>query len=445
MDILTTVVLLKKVFSFVRTSRHYLLAGINLIINAANIGLLYSVFGSGIETAAYFISTNGIAACNLLLLTFVEQFAFLFSSRCTLSKDAAESFFWSVMWSVIVLGTFVWVIVYANVEYVIKLYSPGLQGLNYTVAVSMAKILSISIITTTPLYLVQQKLGCHGMVSWSYLVSILPNAILLIGLIVAWFLKQDIYLALVCYAIGSTVIFLSSIFIFRDSLTGFNKGELQNLRVLAWQSAKIRTAHNLHNIVSNYLISLAVGYIPVNLASFFFGVKRSAEALTQIIVGPFVKPLPPIILQSIQNDDFQQLILKLNRNKAQISRFYIVIVIISSIVMLYGQYKWSIFADHLVYYWLTCLTLLCYSWLNSILIPYSMIASGYGRSKVFYRSNTLFCACLCIATMIVILCQEYWVLPVGLLVSQAISYQINMVYLNDIVLRKAGLRIKTKL
>jgi hypothetical protein len=178
---------------------------------------------------------------------------------------------------------------------------------------------------------------------------------------------------------------------------------------------------------------LSVGYIPVNLASFFFGVKRGAEALTQLTIGPIAKSLPPKILQSIQNDDFQKLMVNLDSYKTRVSRFYASTIIISLIVMLYGQIKWNLLGDDRFFYCLTCVTLLCYSWLSSVEIPYSMIASGYGRSKIFYKSNFIFCACLCIATAIVVWFQYYSILPLGLLISQVVVYLINMSYVRDVV------------
>jgi hypothetical protein len=432
---------LKKVFGIIRKSRHFILAGINIFVSAANVGVLYYVFGRGIETTAYFIATSAIATINLLLLTFVEQFAFIYSSLHITSKDAANKFFWSAFWVVAVFGIFIWAIIYSNIGTVIKFYSPGLQGLNYAVAVSMTKILSISIITTTPLYLVQQKLGCLGRVSRSYLVSILPNSIFLLGLASAYCLNKDIYLALKYYAIGAVVTLLVFTLAFRRSLTGFDDGELKNLKILGWQSAKIRSAHNIHNIVSSYLISLSIGYTPVNLGSFFFGIKRGADVLTQIVIGPFIKSLPPVILKSIHTNDFQQILLDLKHKKAQISTFYVVTIIISVAIILFGQHKFSLLADDRSYYLLTCIMLFCYSWLNSVLIPYSMIASGYGLSKVFYISNTIFSAFLSIATLIVIRFQYYWLLPVGLAISQAVAYHFAMKYIRKLIIAKGSINI----
>jgi hypothetical protein len=420
---------IKNFFKAIRKSRHYILAGTNLLVSTANVGMLYFVFGSGIETAAYFISTNAIAALNLLLLTFVEQFAFIFSSRYISCQDSAEKFFWTAMWVVTILGTLVCFITYANVETLLKFYSPGLQGLNHSVAVSITKIVLVLTITTTPLYLIQQKLGCLSKISGSYLIGLMPNIINLMGLGFAWLLHWDIYIVLKLHVIGSTITLLTAIFLLRDSLTGLCEEELKHLRCLAWQSAKIRTAHNIHNIFSNYLISLAISYIPVNLGSFFFGVKRGADALTQIAIGPLVKSLPPKIIQSIQIEDFENLLEILKYNKSRILIFYFFTIIISLVAILYAQSNLGWFTADRFYHYSTCLSLLSYSCLNSVLIPYSMIAAGFGRSGIFYASNTIFCLCLGLVTVIVIQYKYDWMLPVGLLMSQFVLYHVNMGYI----------------
>jgi hypothetical protein len=417
--------------------KNHILAAINVAASAGNILLIYLVYGAGSATVAYFLSTNIIAAANLLLLTFFEQFPYFYMRKRSVSPKEAEQFFSSVLILSFLIVVPSSILLYSIPETITQIFSSKLKHPELEEAAAVLKKFSLTLLSTTPLNLFQQRLNCLQKIQFSYIISLIPTLWLTMVLIVARHHKLELVCVINLFAFGGIVPLIIGVFHGLGSYCCPTMNESKSILEMVKQSAKIRTAHNIHNFVSIYIINNAASATPSNLASIFFGVKRAIDALVQVSIGPFIRSFPAILTDQILKSMHDSINQKIQKHTKAVCLIYGVTMFVGFIIAMATSSFWSLSHQELLYSIFSITALMGYGLTMSIEIPFSMVCSAYGKSLSFYIANTAFISILSIAFWVLIQSKRYEALPVGIFAGQIIILLINRVAARAMLLGRA--------
>lgn len=406
-------------------SKNYIFAAASVGASTGNIVLLYSVYGAGHTTVAYFLCANTVAAVNLLLLTFLEQFPYFYTKKRLVNPEEAEQFFSSVLVLSFCIVIPACLLVYSIPETIAKIFSSKLERLELLETAAILKRMALTLLSTTPLYLFQQRFNCAQKIKLSYLVSLLPTLWLTVVLFMAKYRNLEIIEVINLFVAGGLATLFFTVFHGLDSYANPTFKEAGYILKMVKQSAKIRTAHNIHNFISIYLINNAASATPANLASIFFGVKRGVDAFVQVSVGPFLRSLPAVLTNQIGSSMHESITQKLGKNAKVISLVYGVTMFAMWITAIAISSWWSFNREEVFYFFVSLTALMAYGLAMSVEIPFSMVCSAYGKSLSFYLANTAFIITLGLSVWVLVEWKMYEVLPLGLFIGQTAILFIN--------------------
>jgi hypothetical protein len=360
-----------------------------------------------------------------LLLTFFEQFPYFYTRKRSANLKEAERFFTSVLLLAACVVVPAGLLIYCTPENVTKIFSSKLPHAGIREAADILKKMSLTLFSTTLLNLFQQRLNCVQKIHLSYLLSLFPTLWLTMVLIVAKYHNLELVYVIKMFVFGGALTLMIAILHGLGSYSFPTSKELTSIFEMVSQSAKIRTAHNIHNFVSIYIINNAASATPSNLASIFFGVKRAVDAFVQVSIGPFIRSFPSILTNQIINSMYDSINQKLQKNTKAICLLYGVMMFAVCMIAIATSNSWSLNRQEVLYSIISVTALMAYGLAMSLEIPFAMVCSAYGKSSNFYIANIAFISILGLSVWVLIQSKRYEALPIGLFVGQSIILLIN--------------------
>ena len=418
---------------------HYILAGFTAALSAANIACVYYIFGKSSDTAVFMTCLHVYGCINVLMLTFVEQFSYYYSRILLNSLDDADRFFSNVVISTLLLGAGIacGLIVISSLSGFA--FVPGLNGSDLILAKKIIRALAVNVFASTALYVIQQRFNCRKKIGVSYALTLAPLVFQLCGIVSSkkynW--KLDTVAAIISFGGLAT---LSSVLLFlRQELRFPRRVDLKMVLSMCKESARVRTAHNIHNFLSMYIIGAAASAAPAVHTSIFFAVKRFVDGFTQLASGPFIRSFPVLVIQKISTSEFESIIETIKRNTRFVVIFKVLIMILTVLAIKVLEVNWGLTNSETVYLWTTILFLFLFGLQIAIETPYSMVCAAYGRYDVFYYSNACFIVTLAVISYLSVILRLHELLPIGMAVSQVVVFIRNRSYANQMLSIKSGL------
>lgn len=257
--------------------RYNLLALAQAAIGAANLFLLYSVYGTGDSTAVFLIALSVIGSLQLLLLMASDQFVFHYIKMKVDEPERAETIFIG-MWAITAtLGFACAAAMFVFADYAIGVFAHGFTGERRKAAVDLLRILSLSLLFGSVLQLTQARLSALGRIGWSYALTILPQLLQTCVLLYASLHPIAVHWPASSQPVGQALATLLGLLVARPAFKR-SLHSAATLKSIVVDSFRIRAAHNIHNFFSLYLINSTLSLLPTNLASVFILMKRNSSS-----------------------------------------------------------------------------------------------------------------------------------------------------------------------
>jgi len=403
--------------------RYNLLALAQAAFGAANLFLLYSVYGTGDSTAVFLIAASVIGSLQLLLLMASDQFIFHYIKIKVDEPERAETIFVG-MWALTsTLGLACAVAVFVFVEDAIGVFASGFVGERLTLAVDLLGILSLSLLFGSVLHLTQARLSGLGKIGWSYALTIIPQLLQTCVLSYAYQHPITVYWAALSQPLGQAFSALVGLLVVKPT---FNRSlhSAKTLQRIVVDSFRIRAAHNIHNFFSLYLINSTLSLLPTHFASIFILMKRIADTFLTAITGPLQRVLTNEIGVAMHSGAHGQVRDRLRSLDLRLPVLFGSVLAAGWAVgfaLSVGQW---IDADELRY-GLICFTgLMFQTTLIAIEIPYALVSLALHRGRIFYISNTIFLTALVSSLLLLREVSLELALPVGLAFAQVFNFYI---------------------
>jgi hypothetical protein len=399
---------------------YYLLAGLNIGANGVSIALIYLVYGKGVVTSIFFLGNNFVFSSNLIILTFIEQFSYHYSRKLYGNQLESDRFFSAVLIMVICIAALFFCVICINLSTIVKIWMPALDNQHHELAANVTKWMSISIIYSTPLYILQQRSNCLGLLVRSYMLSLIPSLAQALILNAARIHQLKLDFVVIGNSIVGMLTLAFAVLLECKSLKCPDRFEFNTVFKMVIESARIRTAHNIHNYFSLYLINISAVSTPLNLSAIFFGIKRCIDAFLQIATGPFIKTLPSEIIKMIADKNHNAVLNRLENHSKNMIRLYLLVgiicIIVGCVTVQFGVFS----KTETLYASVSLAFLLLYALQISIEVPFAIVCSAYGDSFCFFKSNMLFIVLL--SVFVICLCQYkvFELLSIGMGVSQLV-------------------------
>lgn len=407
--------------------RYQLLSAVMVTVSAANIVVLFLIFGKGAETKSYLLALNVVAVVQLILATPFEQFVYYYLRAKKESPIRSDSIFTACMACSTLLGFVTAALFFCFDAIVMELATPNLSLESRSQFAKVLHQLLIGLALGVPCQLIQNRASAEGRITLSYLFSLIPGLTLGAGMVLAWQFHLPINAVAGSWSLGYFIAFCVGIGLSgRRLLHQFPLRSLQ-LMPLFIESTKMRTAHNIHNVCLLQGINIATSGLADNIASIFLALKRASDALLFVINSPIQRTLPNILVASQDGLAHAGLTGQIKRLQGNLLIAYIMIAALSipALHLLTTTMRFSALEQSFV--WGTAVLLLIYSAMISLEAPYSLVCLWAGSSRVFWASNFAFAACLLTLIHFELPLFTSFALPVAMVAAQSIVLVNNTI------------------
>jgi hypothetical protein len=404
--------------------RYNLLALAQAAFGAANLFLLYSVYGTGDSTAVFLIAVSVVGSQQLLLLLAYDQFVFHYIKIRVDEPERAETIFVG-MWAVTsTLGFACAVAVLVFAKDAMGVFATGFVGERLTLAVDLLKILSFSLLFGSVLHLTQARLSGLGKIGWSYALTIIPQLLQACVLFYSYLHPITVHWVALSQPVGQALSTLVGLLVVKPT---FNRSlhSAKTLQRIVVDSFRIRAAHNIHNFFSLYLINSTLSLLPAHFASVFILMKRIADTILTVTTGPLQRVLTNEIGAAMHSGAYGQVRDRLRSLDLRLPvLFGSVLAAGWTVGFALSMGQW-IDAEELRYGIICFTALMVQSSLVATEIPYALVSLALNRSRVFYISNTIFLTALVSSLLLLRDVSLELSLPAGLTLAQVFNFFIN--------------------
>lgn len=403
--------------------RYNLLALTQATVGAANVLLLYSVYGLGDSTSVFLIALSVIGSVHLLLSMAYDQFVFHYIKIRVEEPERAETIFVGMLAITSTLGSGCAVAVFVFAEYVIGIFASGFAGERLTLAIDLMEILSLSLLFGSVLQLTQSRLSGLGKIEWSYILTIHPQLLQACVLLYASLCPTTVHAAALALPVGQALSVLVGLLVVRPT---FNRSfhSAKTLQRIFVDSLRVRAAHNIHNFFSLYLINTTLSLLPSHFASVFILMKRVADTFLTVITGPLQRVLTNEFGAAMHSGACAQVRDRLRSLDLRLP------VLFGSVLAAGWAVGFALSMGQWVdakklHYGLICFTVLMFqTTLIATEIPYALVSLALHRSRVFYLSNTIFLIALVSSLLLLRDVSLELSLPAGLAFAQVFNFFI---------------------
>ena len=403
--------------------RYNILALTQAAVGAANVLLLYSVYGLGDSTSVFLIASSVIGSVHLLLSMAYDQFVFHYIKIRVEEPERAETIFVGMLAITSTVGFGCAVVVFVFAEYVNGIFASGFAGERLALAIDLMKILSLSLLFGSVLQLTQARLSGLGKIEWSYILTIHPQLLQACVLLYASLCPITVHWAALSLPVGQALSVLVGLLVVKPNFNRYFHSTKTLQRILV-DSARVRAAHNIHNFFSLYIINTTLSTVPTQFASVFILMKRIADTVLTVITGPLQRVLTNEFGTAMHSGARAQVRDRLRSLDLRLPVLFGSVLAVGWAVgfaLSLGQW---VDAEE-IRYGLICFTaLMLQTTLIATEIPYAMVSLALHRSRVFYLSNTIFLTGLVSSLLLLREVSLELSLPAGLAFAQVFNFFI---------------------
>lgn len=370
--------------------KYNILSALIIVLSGCNLGLLYVNFGPGDDLAAFFLIITSITLMQMFVTLPFQQFVFL-HNRHSAGDPALSNLHYSfcLLVSIIISGL-IGLVVINSQYFFIGLLLPNLENSLMGVGKELFEIALLNIFVGAPMMIAQQKVNSLGKIPHSYLISFIPILFQLGMLIYIYFNHVGIKFVVWSLVLGNLCAFVLGIVVTRKAFAYLDRSCIAFIKPLFQESFKVKFAHNIHNFALLYFINSIASGLPTNLSSLLFGVKRLADSLQQVIVGPLLRILPTYLAKLIKSNQQGDVVNETNRLSKVNMIFFA--SIFSLLLLGFCVFEEIIpLDDEEIGFVVLCMVgFLSFSVITCLETPYAIISMVFGKSTSFYVSNTIF-------------------------------------------------------
>jgi len=403
--------------------RYNILALTQAAVGAANVLLLYSVYGLGDSTSVFLIALSIIGSVHLLLSMAYDQFIFHYIKIRVEEPERAETMFVGMMAITSILGFGCAAAVFVFAEYVIGIFASGFSGERLTLAIDLMKILSLSLILGSVLQLTQARLSGLGKIEWSYVLTINPQLLQACVLLYASLYPTTVHSVALALPLGQALSVLLGLLVVKPTFNRYHHSAKTLQRILV-DSSRVRAAHNIHNFFSLYLINTTLSLLPSHFASVFILMKRVADTFLTVITSPLQRVLTNEFGAAMHSGAHTQVRDRLRSLDLRLPVLFSSFLAAGWVVGFALRLGNWVDAE-VLRYGLICFTALMFqTTLIATEIPYALVSLALHRSLVFYLSNTIFLTALVSSLLLLRDVSLELSLPAGLAFAQIFNFFI---------------------
>lgn len=370
--------------------KYNILSGLLIVLSGCNLGLLYLDFGLGDQLSVFFLIITSITLIQMFITLPFQQFVFIHNRYNAKNSRRSNSHYSLCLFISMIISALIGLVVINYQSFFISLLIPNLQNNLMDFTKELFEIAILSIFVSTPLMIAQQKINSLGKIVHSYLISFLPILFQLVILIYIYFNHLDINFVVWFLVGGNFCAFALAVVFTRKSLSFLDRKCLAYIKPLFKESFRVKFAHNIHNFAFLYFINSFASGLQTNLSSLLFLVKRLADSLQQIIVGPLLRILPTSYAKLIDCDQ-QDLVFNDAKKLSKVNIiFYSSMMSVLLIGLFVFQEMISLDEGEIKFVYLCILGFLTFSLIICLETPYAIISMAFGKSMSFYVSNTIF-------------------------------------------------------
>ena len=403
--------------------RYNLLALTQAAVGAANVLLLYSVYGFSDSTSVFLIVLSVIGSVQLLISMAYDQFVFHYIEIRVEKPERAETIFVGMLAITSTLGFACAAAVFGFAEYAIEIFANGFAGERLPLAIDLVKILSMSLLFGSVLQLTQARLSGLGKIGWFYLLTILPQLLQACVLLFASLCTITVHWAALSLPVGQALSVLVGLLVVKPTFN-LHLHSAKTIQRILLDSSRIRAAHNIHNFFSLYIVNITLSLLPSHFASVFILMKRVADTFLTVITGPLQRVLTNELGAAMHSGVHEQVRDRLRSLDLRLPvQFGAILGAGWAVGFALSIGRWVDGEE--LRYGLICFTALMFqATLIATEIPYALVSLALHRSLVFYLSNTIFLTALVSSLLLLRDVSIELSLPAGLALAQIFNFFI---------------------
>lgn len=421
-----------------RQFKYYLLSAAATSISAANIVYVYYIFGKTESTAAYFLAANAVSVFNLLTISPIEQFIYYYISRGGSDSNCRREFLGTVLVLLLFFAGAIAIIVSICAIDILRMISGAVsEGVENKMA-KLTMILSVNILLAPFSQIFQQVLNSDLKIGCSYLLALLSPLLQFLTLSAGFFSRVSIEALAISIIVGQTIGLAIGLYQIRGKIGGFNINILPTVKNMVLESARVRAAHNIHNISQLVLLGRYVSEFSPEIISQFMMAKRASDAFVSVANGPSTRLLPGRFAENLSCGRTESIVQDLERAESEIEKMYILvgsigfaIFVIVSFVGMFSVNFDKFFTLAVVFLFFNALTI-------SKELPYSCLIMAFGVSKTFFLSNTCYAVALYFCLQVGSFFNNPVSIPIAVMISQVIVFYNNRRSARNMLLNVGG-------
>jgi hypothetical protein len=403
--------------------RYNLLALTQAAVGAANVLLLYSVYGLGDSTSVFLIALSIIGSLHLLLSMAYDQFVFHYIKIRVEEPERAETIFVGMLAITSTLGFGCAAAVFVLAEYVIGIFASGFAGERLTLAIDLIKILSLSLLFGSVLQITQARLSGLGKIEWSYILTIIPQLLQACVFLYASLCPTTVHSAALALPVGQALSMLVGLLVVKPTFNRYHHSA-KTLQSILVDSSRVRAAHNIHNFFSLYIINTTLSLLPSHFASVFILMKRVADTFLTVITSPLQRVLTNEFGAAMHSGAHVQVrdrLRSLDIRLPVLFGSFLAAGLVVGFALSLGNW---VDAEELRYGLICFTVLMVQTTLIATEIPYALVSLALHRSRIFYLSNTIFLMALVSALLFFKEISVSLALPISLSIAQFFNFFI---------------------
>ncbi len=405
----------------------------SVILSAANLLLLTIIYSKNNDLYVYLAAINLCTIIQLLSITPFEQFIHHYVKINVKSTSSASKLFSSALLGALLLSGLLLCITLILIDYIIEFTSPGLSGDMKIELNELMKALALSILLSSPLLIMQQKMNADKYIGQSFALSTLPMVVQFPTLIILYIEPAPIYYFAWALSFSYVAASVLGLIFCRGNITLFDREIVNEFKLMSVDGIKVRTAHNIYNLGMLYFLNSSTSQIQIDYATIILTIKRGSDALISVISGPLQRVLPRKLFEDIQITNASHITNSLAQIKQYTTKLYLSVAILLSAGLLSSQFfnhEYQYLSPYIAY---VSMIYFIVSILISMEIPYSTIISIKGVSKAFYTTNIVAIAILLGLFAFTDHGSMTIYIPIYVLISQIWIYFSNMGWANKLI------------
>jgi len=277
------------VAALIKKFRYNLLALLQAIFRVIFSILTVKYFGVSAEMDAYFLTVTIIASLELVLLLFVDTFMQVYNDIKAVDENSAIEFFKSALWFSVLSGSVLAVLSIFVLDYVLMVFVSGIDAQRIALVRSFYGILFITLAFRPFMHVSTMMLNAENRFAAPYIFTMIPHIFGIVG-IIFWEKLFGIRALVFSQTFAWLVMFFSGMAYMKASgfPTGFRLGH-PKLWYYIKLSFKMRTSHNIYELLKQPITTNLLVRFPAGAASYFYYAQRFCVIIISVAGEPILR------------------------------------------------------------------------------------------------------------------------------------------------------------